>query len=204
MTTKTHEIKLDGYGAHTTLAEDRPIMLLGTAESYGIETLHVVSGKSWEELTVTATFNAPDGTSTDMLMDADGNITVPSEATAKSGSGKIVFTGVSNGIQRISCDLEYFVVAHSAINGVQSGGTAPSWFEQAVTRFMPAGGTAGQVLTKKTDADFDAEWQDSKGGADGKTDDEALELLAEIGMISPLIGEDGIIITDKNDYILSL
>lgn len=163
--TRTHEIKLDGYGAHTTLAEDRPIMLLGTAESYGIEMLHVVSGKSWEGLTVTATFNAPDGTSTDMLMDADGSITVPSEATAKSGSGKIVFTGVSNGIQRISCDLEYFVVAHSAINGAQSGGTAPSWFEQAATRFMPAGGTAGQVLTKLTETDFDAEWQDSKGGA---------------------------------------
>ena len=163
--TKTHEIKLDGYGAHTTLAEDRPIMLLGTAESYGIETLHVVHGESWEGLTVTATFNAPDGTSTDMLMSAEGSITVPSEATAKSGSGKIVFTGVSNGIQRISCDLEYFVVAHSAINGVQSGGTAPSWFEQAVTRFMPAGGTAGQVLTKLTDTDFEAKWQDSQGGA---------------------------------------
>ena len=163
--TRTHEIKLDGYGAHTTLAEDRPIMLLGTAESYGIETLHVVSGKSWEGLTVTATFNAPDGTSTDILMDTDGNVVVPSEATAKSGSGRIVFAGVSNGIQRISCDLEYFVVAHSAINGVQSGGTAPSWFEQAVTRFMPTGGTAGQVLTKLTDTDFDAKWQDSQGGA---------------------------------------
>ena len=165
MTTRTHEIKLDGYGAHTTLAEDRPIMLLGTAESYGIEMLHVVHGKSWEGLTVTATFNAPDGTSTDMLMNADGSITVPSEATAKSGSGKIVFTGVSEGVQRISCDLEYFVVAHSAINGVQSGGTAPSWFEQAATRFMPAGGTAGQVLTKLTDTDFDAVWQNSQGGA---------------------------------------
>ena len=163
--TKTHEIKLDGYGAHTTLAEDRPIMLLGTAESYGIETLHVVSGKSWEGLTITATFNAPDGTSTDMLMSAEGSITVPPEATAKSGSGKIVFTGVSEGVQRISCDLEYFVVAHSAINGVQSGGAAPSWFEQAATRFMPAGGTAGQVLTKLTNTDFDAGWQDSKGGA---------------------------------------
>lgn len=163
--TRTHEIKLDGYGAHTTLAEDRPIMLLGTAESYGIEMLHVVSGKSWEGLTITATFNAPDGTSTDMLINAEGNITVPPEATVKSGSGRIVFTGVSNGIQRISCDLDYFVVAHSAINGVQSGGTAPSWFEQAVTRFMPSGGTSGQVLTKNTDADFDAEWQDSQGGA---------------------------------------
>lgn len=202
--TRTHEIKLDGYGAHTTLAEDRPIMLLGTAESYGIEMLHVVSGKSWEGLTVTATFNAPDGTSTDMLMNVDGSITVPPEATAKSGSGKIVFTGVSEGVQRISCDLEYFVVAHSAINGVHSGGTAPSWFEQAATRFMPAGGTAGQVLTKSTDADFDAKWQDSQGGAGGKTEDEALELLAEAGMILPLVGEDGIIITDKNDYILSL
>ena len=163
--TRTHEIKLDGYGAHTTLAEDRPIMLLGTAESYGIEMLHVVHGESWEGLTITATFNAPDGTSTDMLMSADGSITVPSEATAKSGSGKIVFTGVSNGVQRISCDLEYFVVAHSSINGAQSGGTAPSWFEQAATRFMPPGGTIGQVLTKLTGTDFDAKWQDSQGGA---------------------------------------
>lgn len=163
--TRTHEIKLDGYGAHTTLAEDRPIMLLGTAESYGIEMLHIVPGKDWAELTITATFNAADGSSTDILMDTDGNVVVPSEATAKSGNGRIVFTGVSNGIQRISCDLDYFVVAHSAINGVQSGGIAPSWFEQAVTRFVPPGGTAGQVLTKVTETDFDAEWQDSKGGA---------------------------------------
>ena len=40
--------------------------------------------------------------------------------------------------------------------------------------------------------------------ADTDTEDEALELLAEAGMILPLVGEDGIIITDKNDYILSL
>lgn len=163
--TRTHEIKLDGYGAHTTLAEDRPIMLLGTAESYGIEMLHIVPGKDWAELTITATFNAADGTSTDVLMGTDGNIAVPTEATAKSGSGRIVFAGVSNGIQRISCDLDYFVVAHSAINGVQSGGTAPSWFEQAATRFMPPGGTAGQVLTKLTNTDFEAGWQNSQGGA---------------------------------------
>ena len=202
--TRTHEIKLDGYGAHTTLAEDRPVMLLGTAESYGIEMLHIAPGKDWEGLTITATFNAADGTSTDILMGTDGNIAVPTEATAKSGSGRIVFTGVSDGIQRISCDLDYFVVAHSGINGAQSGGIAPSWFEQAARRFMPLGGTTGQVLAKKTDADFDAEWQDSKGGTGGKTEDEALELLAEIGMISPLVGEDGIIITDKNNYILSL
>ena len=165
--TKTHEIKLDGYGAHTTLAEDRPVMLLGTAESYGIEMLHIVPGKDWAELTITATFNASDGSSTDVIMGTDGNIAVPTEATAKSGSGRVVFTGVSNGIQRISCDLDYFVVAHSAVQGAQSGGVAPSWFEQAANRFMPLGGTTGQVLTKKTDADFDAEWQDSKGGEGG-------------------------------------
>lgn len=163
--TRTHEIKLDGYGAHTTLAEDRPVMLLGTAESYGIEMLHIAPGKDWAELTITATFNAADGTSTDVLMGTDGNIAVPTEATAKSGSGRIVFTGVSDGIQRISCDLDYFVVAHSAINGTQSGGVAPSWFEQAANRFMPLGGKTGQVLTKLSDADFEAKWQDSKGGA---------------------------------------
>ena len=175
--TRTHEVKLDGYGAHTTLADDRPVMLLGTAESYGIEMLHIVPGKDWEGLTITATFNASDGSSTDILMDPDGNVVVPSEATAKSGIGKVVFTGVSDGIQRISCDLEYWVVAHSAVQGAQSGGVAPSWFEQAANRFMPLGGTTGQVLTKKTDADFDAEWQDSKGGegGGGATDHSKLE-----------------------------
>ena len=201
--TKTHEIKLDGYGAHTTLAEDRPIMLLGTAESYGIETLHVVSGKSWEGLTVTATFNAPDGTSTDMLMSADGSITVPSEATAKSGSGKIVFSGVSDGVQRISCDLEYFVVAHSAINGVQSGGTAPSWFEQAAARFMPTGGTAGQVLTKLTNTDFDAGWQNSQGGA-GTTDHSQLinRDIADQHPISAITGlEEALTLTGTTETL---
>ncbi len=167
--TRTHEIKLDGYGAHTTLADDRPVMLLGTAESYGIEMLHIVPGKDWAELTITATFNAPDSSSTDMLMDIDGNIAVPTEATAKSGSGRIVFTGVSNGIQRISCDLDYFVVAHSGINGTQSGGAAPSWFEQAANRLLPKGGTSGQVLVKKTDADFETEWKEVEG-VSGTTD----------------------------------
>ena len=192
--TRTHEIKLDGYGAHTTLAEDRPVMLLGTAESYGIEMLHIVPGKDWAELTITATFNAADGSSTDILMGTDGNIAVPTEATAKSGSGRIVFTGVSNGIQRISCDLEYFVVAHSAINGVHSGGVAPSWFEQAVNRFMPLGGTTGQVLTKKTDADLDAEWQDSKGGAGGITPtigDNGNWFLGDTDTGKPSRGKDG-------------
>ena len=41
---------------------------------------------------------------------------------------------------------------------------------------MPLGGTTGQVLTKKSDADFEAEWQDSKGGAGG---------------ITPTIGDNG-------------
>ena len=40
--------------------------------------------------------------------------------------------------------------------------------------------------------------------ADTDTEDEALELLAEMNIVSPIADANGVIITDKNNYILSL
>ena len=81
-----------------------------------------------------------------------------------------------------------------------------NWFLGDVDTNKPSRGANGKSAYSYaqdggytgTEAEFAAKL------ADTDTEDEALELLAEIGMISPLIGEDGIIITDKNDYILSL
>lgn len=41
--------------------------------------------------------------------------------------------------------------------------------DEALTKAMPAGGLAGQVLAKKTDDDYDTEWTDQSGGGGGGT-----------------------------------
>lgn len=99
-----------------------------------------------------------------------------------------------------------------------------NWFLGDVDTNKPSRGEKGETGARGEKGDTGATGADGKsaysyaqdGGytgteaefaaklADTDTEDEALELLAEIGMISPLVGEDGIIITDKNDYILSL
>ena len=44
----------------------------------------------------------------------------------------------------------------------------PFWGDDVPSdRGIPAGGTAGQVLTKKTKKDYDVEWQDPSGGGSG-------------------------------------
>ena len=40
--------------------------------------------------------------------------------------------------------------------------------------------------------------------ADTDTEDEALELLAEMNIVSPIVDANGVIITDKNNYIIEI
>ena len=81
----------------------------------------------------------------------------------------------------------------TAVNEALTAAKASGEFDgKSAYSYAQDGGYTG------TEAEFAAKL------ADTDTEDEALELLAEAGMISPLVGEDGIIVTDKNDYILSL
>ena len=142
---------------------------LGTRGSYGVEQLRIVPGEGWDGLTITATFHPPEGEAVQVLVQADGLIDVPPEAT-RSGSelplkyGKIVFAGVADGVQRISCNLPYTVLDHAPVEGAESSGPAPSWYEQAAAHFLPGGGKAGQVLAKASNADLDVEWADGGNG----------------------------------------
>ena len=98
-----------------------------------------------------------------------------------------------------------------------TGGTGPQGPRGEIGPQGPQGDVGPKGATGATGADGKSAYSYAQDGgysgteaefaaklADTDTDDEALELLAEAGMISPLVGEDGIIITDKNDYILSL
>ena len=166
-----HEIRLNQYSA--VPADRTRRFSLGTKDSYGIEQLRIVPGEGWDGLTITATFHPPEGEAVQVLVPADGLIDVPPEAT-RSGSelpiryGKIVFAGVADGVQRISCNLPYTVMGHAPVDGAASSGPSPSWYEQAAAHFLPGGGKAGQVLAKASDADLDVEWAD--GGGSGTSD----------------------------------
>ena len=50
---------------------------------------------------------------------------------------------------------------------------------------IPPGGTTGQVLTKKSDEDYDAEWQDPQGGGGGTGEDG--------GYYTPSVSEEGVL-----------
>lgn len=162
-----HEIRLNQYSA--VPADRTRRFSLGTKDSYGIEQLRIVPGEGWDGLTITATFHPPEGEAVQVLIPADGLIDVPPEAT-RSGSelpikyGKIVFAGVADGMQRISCNLPYTVLDHAPVEGAESSGPSPSWYEQAAAHFVPSGGKAGQVLAKASDTDLDVEWADGGNG----------------------------------------
>ena len=133
-----HEIRLKQYIACP--ADRIRRFSLGTKDSYGIEQLRIVPGEGWDGLTITATFHPPEGEAVQVLVPADGLIDVPPEAT-RSGSelpikyGKIVFAGVADGVQRISCNLPYMVLDHAQVPGANSTAT-PSENAQALAQMQ--------------------------------------------------------------------
>ena len=111
--------------------------MLGTRGSYGIERLHVTADESWRTLAITVTFCPPSEPPVRMLLGNDGCIDVPPEATAKATSiaaGRIVFSGIDDGVCRISLDVPYYVRDHSETNGKESEGITPSVIDQIIAQ----------------------------------------------------------------------
>lgn len=129
-------------------------MRLGTWGSYGIEKLKILPGEGWESLTITATFVTPT-TSTRMLVSEDGLVTVPPEATASVFTAgfpaRIVFSGVADGVQRITTDLPYRVSDHAPIEGDASTPTPSEW-EQFVSQVQGAASDAKESATEAADS----------------------------------------------------
>lgn len=131
-----HEIVLNGYTAHSSNSR---CLHFGTAESYGIEQIHITPGADWENLLIKATFHPPSGDSVVVLLGEDGVIDVPPEATAVAAGeynpGLIVFSGISDGVQRISADIAYTVLGHAPVDGKDSEPT-PSQWEQLAAQYQ--------------------------------------------------------------------
>lgn len=133
-----HNIVLKGYGAYLPTTPSK-LLCLGTAESYGIEQIHITPGADWENLLIKATFHPPSGDSVVVVLGEDGIIDVPPEATAVAAGeynpGLIVFSGVSDGVQRISANLAYTVIGHAPVEGKDSTPT-PSQWEQLAEQYQ--------------------------------------------------------------------
>ena len=115
-----HEVGLSDYEA--SVIGER-YLILGTRGSYGIERLHVTADDSWRTLAITVTFCPPREPPVRMLLGEDGCIDV-----------RIVFSGIDDGVCRISLDVPYYVRDHSETNGKESEGITPSVIDQIIAQ----------------------------------------------------------------------
>ena len=134
-----HEVELAGYDVK--YAGDGTLTL-GTWDSYGIERLHITADSDWDGLTILATFRIG-STSVRALMDGEGMVEVPPEATSEAGSGVIVFSGTDGEMLRVSRNLRYKVLDHDPIDGEDSQPTPSEW-EQLVGRVDEAKKSANE------------------------------------------------------------
>jgi hypothetical protein len=134
-----HEIILSGYGAYLHKNVGKRL-LLGTADSYGIERLHLTRGPGWEDLIIKVTFHSPPGKTVNMLVSEEDCVEVPWEATADvakdATTGIIVFSGTSKGVQLISADLPYTVIPHAGVEGEEPSSPTESEWEQLAAQYQ--------------------------------------------------------------------
>ena len=120
-----HDIYLNGYKAVTF---EGPLRL-GTYDSYGNERIRVLCSPEWDGLTIVATFKA--ASAVEVLVDADGMLDVPPEATATqqaaAGRCALTFVGTGEGRQTISCTTYYLVQDHATVGNVAPDPTPDKW-----------------------------------------------------------------------------
>lgn len=120
-----HDIYLNGYKAVTF---EGPLRL-GTYDSYGNERIRVLCSPEWDGLAIVATFKAANAV--EVLVDADGMLDVPPEATATqqaaAGRCALTFVGTGEGRQTISCTTYYLVQDHATVGNVTPDPTPDKW-----------------------------------------------------------------------------
>ena len=182
-------VTLSGYKA---TVDGALYLVLGTWDSYGTEQLQINAGPEWDGLVIKATFVTPAG-ATPVVVPDGGLIDVPPEATAQAltaGSpGMIVFSGVTSGVQRISCNLLYLVRDHAPIDGTAPEPTPDQWAQfvaQVKADADRAEQAAGDAADSATTAAKSAEAADEsakkaeQAGADiGEAKDAALEAIQQ-------------------------
>ena len=124
-----HEITLDGY---TAQCAEQPIRL-GTAGSYGVETLRVMRKGEWVDYDIIVAFHPPKGESVQIRLGSDNAVSVPTEATAVAGTGELTFAGYTDGVRQISVSRIYRVAESAGTEGVAPAEPTPDVVQQILS-----------------------------------------------------------------------
>lgn len=124
-----HEITLDGYAAQCA---EQPIRL-GTAGSYGVETLSVMRKGEWVDYDIIIAFHPPKGESVQIRLGSDNVVSVPAEATAVAGTGELTFAGYTDGVRQISVSQIYRVAASAGTEGIAPAEPTPDVVQQILS-----------------------------------------------------------------------
>lgn len=136
-----HEITLDGY---TAQCAEQPIRL-GTAGSYGVETLRVMRKGEWVDYDIIVAFHPPKGESVQIRLGSDNVVSVPAEATAVAGTGELTFAGYTDGVRQISVSLIYRVAASAGTEGIAPAEPTPDVVQQILSAANEAANKAEQA-----------------------------------------------------------
>ena len=136
-----HEITLDGYAAQCA---EQPIRL-GTAGSYGVETLSVMRKGEWVDYDIIVAFHPPKGEPVQIRLGSDNAVSVPAEATAVAGTGEITFAGYTDGVRQISVSQIYRVAVSAGTEGIAPAEPTPDVVQQILSAANEADSKAEQA-----------------------------------------------------------
>lgn len=136
-----HEITLDGYAAQ---CDEQPIRL-GTAGSYGVETLRVMRKGEWVDYDIIIAFHPPKGDAVQMRLGSDNAMSVPAEATAVAGTGELTFAGYADGVRQISVSQIYRVAISAGAEGIAPAEPTPDVVQQILSAANEADSKADQA-----------------------------------------------------------
>ena len=136
-----HEITLDGYAAQCA---EQPIRL-GTAGSYGVETLRVLRQGEWVDYDIIIAFRPPKGETVQIRLGSDNVVSVPAEATAVAGTGELTFAGYTDGVRQISVSQIYRVAVSAGAEGIAPAEPTPDVVQQILSAATEAANEAEQA-----------------------------------------------------------
>ena len=136
-----HEITLDGYAAQCA---EQPIRL-GTAGSYGVETLRVLRQGEWVDYDIIIAFRPPKGETVQIRLGSDNVVSVPAEAIAVAGTGELTFAGYTDGVRQISVSQIYRVAVSAGAEGIAPAEPTPDVVQQILSAATEAANEAEQA-----------------------------------------------------------